>query len=352
MPSKLAPPPPVAPETMLALLAVTVEFAAFEPWQDMTGSDVVGLADPANGEIRLACILGNAGEVFGVAIYRRQTGVRWIVNALNGEAGSLNLDNAALMDALKIEMVPKREMQKEDLSRLKALNFKPAGKGFVWPQFRSVQPGWHPWFIDQTEAEQMLADVPRLTRFAALFRQHPDLFEKHLPGEFPFLPNPMPGRPLQLEDLDWRPIIPPPEASDPFKATDEQLDLLRALKREARAAYEYGSRVVSGSTVLEKGRRSFSRISLLVEHQNGLVLGFDLSLAGEPFVEAVGLGLVKTLLASGLLPGTLRVDDKRLESILGQLCKLLNIQLLPSPELDCLADAQASLESFMQSGAR
>jgi len=351
MPVKLAPPPPIAPETMRALLTVTTEFAATKPWLDMADSDVVGLIDAVTGEARLACILGNAREVFGVAIYRRQTGVRWLVNALNGDADCLNLDNAALVDALKIELVAKREMHQEELSRLKALAFKPVGKGLVWPQFQSVQPGWLPWFIDQAEAEQLLADTPRLTSFATLFRLHPDLFDHHPPGEFPFLPNPMPDRPLRLADLDWRPIIPQPEVFDSFKAADEQLNQLHALKRDARAAYEYGTRVVSGSSVLVGGRRSYSRISLLVENRRGLVLGFDLSLASNPFETTVGAGLVKTLLASGTLPKTLFIDDIKLEPILAQLCQQLNIQLLLSKELPGLADAQASLCSYMQSGA-
>ena len=161
----------------------------------------------------------------------------------------------------------------------------------------------------------------------------------------------MPDRPLQLEDLDWRPVIPQPGVFDSFKASDEQLNQLHALKRDARAAYEYGSRVVSGSSVLVDGRRSYSRVSLLVENRRGLVLGFDLSLASNPFEETVGAGLVKTLLASGALPKTLFIDDNKLEPILVQLCKQLNIELLLSKKLPGLADAQASLSRYMQSGS-
>ncbi len=40
---KLAPPPPVAPETWRALLAAAADFAALEPWECMYDSDVVGL---------------------------------------------------------------------------------------------------------------------------------------------------------------------------------------------------------------------------------------------------------------------------------------------------------------------
>jgi len=71
---------------------------------------------------------------------------------------------------------------------LKAAGFKPAGKGSVWPQFRSADPGWHPWHINQVEAGQLLADIPRLTAFSRLFEQHPGIFDNCDPGESLFFP--------------------------------------------------------------------------------------------------------------------------------------------------------------------
>jgi hypothetical protein len=347
---KCAPPPAIARETMLALLAATTEFAAAKPWEYMCDSDVAGLIDPGTGEVRLVTVLGNAREVFGAVFYRRASGLRWLLNTLNDPEECANLEGIATMDSLKVELVRKNELPKEDLTALKALDFKPAGKGLVWPQFQSVQPGWLPWFIDQTEAEQLLVDLPRLTSFTAFFRNHSDLFHDRPPSEIPFLPNPMPNRPLEAKDLEWRPLIASPETFDPFKAGDEQLDQLRKLKREHKAAFEYGSRILIGSTVLEKGRPCFSRISLLVEHGNGFMLGFDLSLATVPFVQCAGAALVKTLVHSGSLPGTILIDDNRLEPVLAALCDILNIDLVPSEELAGLAEARASLDNFMRSG--
>jgi hypothetical protein len=352
MSAKLARPPQVASETMQALLTATTDFAAAKPWEIMADCDLVGLTDPITGETRQACVLGNAGEVFGAAFYRRATGLRWILNALNGPEGSLNADDFGGMDALKVELLQKNELLKEDLSLLKALDFKPAGRGPVWPQFQSAQPGWLPWFIDQKEAEQLLADLPRLNVFAAFFRNHPTLYDNREQSEIPFLPNPMPNRPLQVEDLEWRPLIALPETFEPFKATGGQVEQLRSLKREPKATFEYGSRILIGSTVVERGRPCYSRLNLLVEHDNGFIMGFDLSLATDPFVECAGGGLLKTLVNGGSLPGTLLIDDNRLEPVLGPLCDILNMDLMLSEELAGLAEARDSLNNYMRSGPR
>jgi len=351
MTSKLAPPPPIARETMLALITATTEFAAAEPWKIMADCDVVGLTDPKTGEIRLAQVLGNGGEVFGAVFYRRASGVRWILNALNTPGDCINLDAMEGMDALKVELVPKRDMLKGDLELLKAVNFKPSGQGQGWPQFQSAIPGWMPWFVDQTEAEQLLANLPRLTAFHELFRQHPNLFDDRLPGEIPFLPSPLPNRPLVLADLDWRPLVAAPESGESFKASEQQLSQLRSLEPVPTSSFEYGCRILPGKSVLENGRPCYSRIGLLVEHRRGIMLGFELSLSTVPLSESVGLGLVNALVKNGFLPGKILIDDKRLEPILKPLCDNLKVKLTFSKKLGALAEANAALNNFAGGGA-
>jgi hypothetical protein len=344
-------PPPIAPETMKALLAATTEFAAAKLWEEMCDSDVVGLIDQITGETRLACVLGNGGEVFGLAVYRRSGGIRWILNMLNDPEKCLGFAGVEGMDALKVEFLPKNQLLKEDLAALEAVDFKPAGRGLVWPQFQSTQPGYMPWFIDQSEAEQLLADLQSLTKFAVLFHQHRNLFDNRPPSEIPFLPNPMPNRPLQLENLDWRPMIALPETVDPFKATEEQLTQLHSLNRESQSTMEYGCMVLPGA-IMENGRPCYSRISLLVEHRRGLMLGFKLALGTKPYTECAGSGLVQSLIKCKVLPGKILIDDERLESILGPVCDELKVKLVLSEELQNLADAKASLDQYMLTGPR
>jgi hypothetical protein len=345
---KLAPPPPVAPETWRALLAAAAEFAALAPWKFACDSDVVGLIDPATGEARIATVLGNAGEVFAAVFYRRPAGLRWILQMLEDTPDPEDLNNADGIDCLKLELVSKRELGKEDLAMLKTAGFKPAGRGCVWPQFRSAEPGWHPWHINQAEAGQLLADLPRLTAFCQMFEEHPGLFDERATTEIPFLPAVWPDRPLTPKDLDWRPfLLPPFTGLDPFQAPADQLDQLRVRKRAPEMTCEFDSSLVPGASFLENGRPCFGRISLLVETGRGLVLGMDLQSGALTPGEGAGRSLVKALLQAPSLPGKICIRGVRLEAVLQPLCDALQIQLRPASSLPALEEAVAALSQHM-----
>lgn len=348
MPKKL-PPPPIAQETLRALVAAATEYAAAKPWEDMLDSQVVGLTDPVTHEVRLACVLGRAGEVFGAAIYRNITGIHWLLTIMENPETELSLEEAMAMDSLKVEFVLKRELGKEDLNGLKEIGFKPSGKGRGWPQFRSAQPGWMPWHIDQTEAGQLLADLPRLTRFCAWLRQHPDSYNHHQELEIPFLPSVMPDRDLTEEDLAWQVLKNPPLAVEPYQCGPAQLDQLRKLKSNAKLVCEYCCEIISGGAFLEQGRPCLSRVSLLVEPVRGLVLGHKLFPSALPFMTCAGSGLVEILIERGFVPGILRIDQPRLAAALQPLCDELHIRL-ELAKLPSLAAAKASLERFLRFG--
>jgi hypothetical protein len=105
-----------------------------------------------------------------------------------------------------------------------------------------------------------------------------------------------------------------------------------------------------GSNVLEHGRPCFSRISLLVEHRQGFLLGFDLSMATLPLSQSVGCGLIKTLLKNGFLPETILIDDIKLKGILTQLCDTLNINLELVEGLEFLMEAMDSVVNYTKMG--
>jgi len=345
---KFAPPPPVAPETWRALLDASTAFAAAKPWEYMYDSDVVGLIDTVTGETRIGCVLGAAGSIFAAVFYRRPAGLRWMLQMLDDAPDPEDLNSADGMDCLKVEFVPKRELWKEDLAMLKAAGFKPAGKGSVWPQFRSADPGWLPWHINQTEAGQLLANLPRLTAFCKLFEQYPGIFDNCDPGEIPFLPAVMPNRALSPKDLDWRPLLPPPVSGlDSFQPAADQLEKLRALKRAPGTTCEFDSSLLPGGSFLENGRPCFGRISLLVEQKRGLVLGMSVQSGALIPGEAAGRGLVESLLTAGRLPDKIIIGGSRLQPVLQPLCGALQIQLQPALSLPALEEAVASLSQQM-----
>lgn len=344
---KLALPPPTSPETWRALLNVAADFAALRPWEFAYDNEVVGLIDSVTGQMRIGNVLGNGGEVFAAVIYRR-AGLRWILSLLGDAPDPADLNNADGMDCLKLEFVPKRELWKEDLAILKLAAFKPAGKGCVWPQFRSCAPGWHPWHIDQIEASQLLSDLPRLTAFFKLFELCPELYEGHDATDIPFLPASLPDRPLTSGDLDWRPVLPPPLTGfEPFSAPGDQLERLRYMKHQSGLACEFDCNLMPGGSFCENGRPCFGRISLLVEKERGLVLGVDLASGALTAGEAAGHSLVKMLLMGESLPEKIFIAGSRLQKVLQPLCDELRIELWPVSSLPAVEEAVEHLSQHM-----
>lgn len=349
MSAKCSPPPAVDPESWRRLLSVANVFAASKPWEVVSDADVVGLEDPATGETRIACLLGNAGQVFGAVFHRRGSGLRWLLNSISDAPDEPGPEIAEGIDCLKLEFGFRRALDKEDLAVLKATQFKPAGKGRAWPQFRSWEPGWHPWFISQAEAEHFLNDLPRLIRFCDLFRANPNLFKDRIPGEIPFLPNPLHDRPLTVADLNWRPVIPPP-GNDlaAFKPSDEQWNKVRALARDPTATYEFDCRLLPGASFIDQGRPCMGRCALLMDQRSDLILGAEMLSGAILAGECAGQGLVKVLLQAKTLPGRILIQSARLQAALEPLCHDLSIHLDPVPALTSIEKARWSLSQHLR----
>jgi hypothetical protein len=254
------------------------------------------------------------------------------------------------MDCLKLEFVQKPELEKPDLAVLKAAGFKSAGRGPVWPQFRSWEPGWHPWFINQGEAEQLLADLPRLTAFYELLERHPSLYDTRASAEIPFLPTQFPDRPLKPDDLDWQPLLPPPLTGyDAFKATSAQLEQLQMLKRQRGREMEFDCNMVPAASFNENGRPCLARIGLLVERPSGFVFDAEIMSGTLTPSEAAGRSLITSLLKAKALPETLFIAGSRYQPALQPLCDELQIKLCPVSSLPLLDEAVTSLANHLAS---
>ncbi len=347
---KFAPAPPVDPSTWGALLHLAEELEKLAPWEFASDSEWVGLVDAGDREYRLANSLGNAKEVFAAVIYRR-TGIGWLLKVLDDDFDPHDINAVEALDCLKLEFVTKRELVKEDLGMLKAAGFKTAGRGSRWPQFRSTIPGWHPWHIDQAEADQLLRDLPRLMAFYRLFEANPSMFEGRSTHELPFLPAELPDRPLKLDDLDWRSCIrlPDPPLS-PFTPPQHELDRLRKLPLTPGLVFEFDSALMPRASCIEDGRPCFGRMAVLVESRSGIVIGAQAKPGGVAPGVATGEVFVSLLLQSPRLPSKVVLRNPRWRPVIQGVCSALEIEIRMAKRLPALEEALSHLERFMAGG--
>lgn len=348
--------PAVSPETRRQLLAAAAAFGGLAPWTWMRDAELVGLRHPTTGEPLLCSVLGRLKQVFALLVYRRDTGRRWILNTIlrDGDAGGLEDGESAFeQDCVKVEFVTRRDLDETDRATLAAAGFAPAEKrGRVWPAFRSLVPGGHPWHVTQAEAELLRHALPRVAAVAALCRHAPEL-EIDLGGRgVPFVPADFDPaqRALHPEDLDWQPQIPPPEPQPPLAMLeDEELEQLAALPRAAGFRLELDL-FYSALAVVGKERPYFPKAVMAVDRATGLIVAFRLAEAGDlEGAVALGNAFAATLRQLGHRPQSIEVQRSRVAQMLTAVAGRLGIPVRQVEELPTLNAARDHVTHMLAS---
>lgn len=141
-------------ETWQRLYAAAIAFRDAAPWDQMYDSDLFGVQDPETGEIGYCCIMGNAGQVFGMGLYEGEAGLASYLALLDRHKQHTDDDRLAIgfsQVMLKAEFVDRKELDAADLAQIKSLGLKFRGAR-QWPQFREHRPGYEPWRISAEQA--------------------------------------------------------------------------------------------------------------------------------------------------------------------------------------------------------
>ncbi len=349
----------VRPETWKALLKAADEFARLAPWTWMHDSELTGLRDPGTRDKLLCSILGRLGEVFGLLVFRRPTGRRWILNTiLDAESGTepVDRDGAFDQDCLKVEFVRKSELDDQDRAVLAASGFAPgSGRRSKWPTFRSMLPGGYPWYPTQEEAETLLFAIPRVAALAELCRAKPDLSLDLANGEVAFLPEQFDPavRPLHADELDWQPEVVPPEPMPPPVVLDET-----SLQRLARLPQPRGLNLevdlfYGPSPVSDGLRPYFPKAAMAIEPESEFVGGCKFGGSTEESWVAVFGEVIKGALTQlRARPESFRVQRRRVAQMLLPVAEKLGIRVCEVPELPALNEARADLMRHLSEAVR
>ena len=343
--------PQVSAETWKALLAAADDFNRLAPWEWMHDSHIVGLRHPVTKEVWLGSILGRMRTVFALLIYRRETGHRWLLNTIlnEGDSGGLEREDTAFeQDLVKAEFVMKRELVKEDKALLADAGYVPTLKrGCVWPAFRSLVPGGYPWHLTQAEAEALLFALPRVAAVARLMRAQPRVWDDHCDGDIGFVPDdfdPAAGE-LRAEQMEWLPMIAPPEPPPEQVSFDESTHA-RLLKLPSAKGFHLELDVTYSSIVIADAERPrFPKVALAVDRASGFVGGFQLGDGkGCDGADALGVVLRDALTKLRHRPEVILVQRPRVAAMLARVTQALEIPVVQDGELDQLNFARQSME--------
>jgi hypothetical protein len=360
------------------LFDAAIALREIEPWRWMSDSDVFGVQNPADKQIGYCCVLGELGEVLGLVVYLGSEGLEQYRKIQSGKLRADSLEVVYGQSCLTAWFSNRGDLDKYDIKIATQLGLQFRGRA-MWPQFRSFRPGYHPWFLDESEAKYLTFCLAQSREMALCVKTDPDWlaaprkdhYRVRLAVESPDPPEQAQvnqvAKPLssetpagqqllfanlqQTNTWQWRdqwlqpaPIPEPVSRSIPLD--EVRLQRIKNASQPYVGTWEidgyYTSEAVDGDE-----RPFFPYMMLCADHDSGFILGTVManrSTWESEFVEALLGGIEQ----SKLLPKKLSLRKEELRGLFEPLATRLGIRVEITKKLPAVDRAKREFSKFMK----
>jgi len=337
---------PLSFNTAKQLCSLAERILAHRPWQQLLETDLVFLRrDPA--DLRVCSVMGALGEVFVVVAYQGMEGYHFFQKFQTTETAPPD-DYYGEQRSVFLEYEKSTALTAPDREMLQAVGY-PITRGARLPIFRALRPGYHPWYLADSEGAA-LADVLTAMLFVCerLAAGRPDWWDKA--GSYPLLTRAADaqGQPhFTVEQFAPPPIAMPsvtPPAIDP-----ERLERSRSRKRAAgvlQLDHFFMAARIGGANE----RKSLARVVLAVDGGSGFVYPPEMGGPEEDTGKLLADAVLKMLEAGAPPPREIHVRSDEYCAALEPLAAALGARILVRNSLPALDRARDALLLRMGGG--
>ena len=307
-----------------------------------------GVMRPGDGLIGYVCILGNAGEVFGINAYLGPRSLCGYLKVLSGEIYKESLEMMSSQHCISLTYEEDESyLDKRDKSVLKELCIDSKSKNAL-PFFRTYIPGYYPWYLTEDEVEFFEIILEQSINICKRFKHERNLFETDK-GSYYFVRVPFKSSSSTL----WKDKFIEAE-SYREKWEDAQINevkLKKILKKcpQRKGLWEIGCDFFPLRIKDGKSRPYMPLVFLGIDATTGEILGYGMSglrkqnlLVAEEILNLVG--------KLNTIPETLIVSNRNLKKILAPLSERLDLIIRFKRNPIYYEEAANSMVDYLNSG--
>jgi hypothetical protein len=326
---------PLSFETAGQLYRLSKELLAVQPWDFLEDQDLILMQDGEAGEICYCSIMGALGEVFSFHVYIGDGSYRFFRRIAAGKPITAG-DFFASIHGVSVEFVTVTEQTPPDRELLEAFGHVKK-RGLRAPIFRALRPGYHPWYVTESEARLLVYCLQGTLEFCrhAVDMDDVDYWEDE--DVFPLLVSDPTDK--SREHFEIRPVKapePPVAAPQPAELDESLLSKILHENLPRKGALET-DHCFTGAMVGEKNeRKACIRFVLVTDADSGFafqpVLGQPGDSTGRLLVQAL-LGAIRD---GRCIPREIRVPQKEFKILLDMLSKRLKCDVRVTKSLPAL----------------
>ncbi|SHH21234.1 hypothetical protein SAMN02745221_01934 [Thermosyntropha lipolytica DSM 11003] len=320
----------INPEAMGKLVEVFLRFVEIRPWEWMSDADLFAVQIPGEEEIFYACVLGNGGIIYGLALYPGNAGLRYYLlqNLINSKGYLSVFENYG--PCFLLSLGDREELLPEERKAYREMGYKFRGRQ-AWPVFRSYHPTYHEWKM--TADEMRLATT--LVEQSILLALHCKKHRRKWNNQAKNYKIPCCTAGCNLEEMEnsisW---IPLPEMLQMAEVIPVDEILIKKLKNEVpqyEEAWEFDW-FYSPFPIQESKKHVPRRPMILVicDHTSGLMLDFEMLYHEEADIFQF---LVKAIQKLKRRPQAIIVSDPFKALSLYKLGPALDCKILIAPHM-------------------
>jgi hypothetical protein len=288
--------------------------------------------------------MGELGEVLSMHAYIGTEGLRQF-RRIETEEISNPGEFYASMHCIYVEFVRKAELTRQDRELLAALGH-PQGRGLASPIFRTMRPGFLPWFVTAEEVRILTECIRDVIVVCSAVASEKKVRFWERADTYPMVTRvegPEPGYKVEL----FKSILPPEPPVTPVRLAEETLRALRGRDWAMQGAMELNF-AYSGAAIGKKGERSAcAAIALAVDAGSGMVLAPEVTDSSVAAGETLAKVFLKAIQTTRALPQEVRVRNQRLKDSLAPLMESFGVEIRVAKRLPASDRALSQLLGFM-----
>lgn len=327
------------------LYQAAIAFRDIACWEWMLDSEIFGVQNPESGETGYCCVLGQLGEVFGLAVYLGSEGLEQHRKIQSGKIHAGSPEFLYSQNCLTAWFEDRNDLDQADLKVIRELGLKFRGSN-AWPRFRSLQPGYFPWCLTESEAKYLALCLDQAREVALCLDKDPNWLAG--PGKNHYLVR----VPVDREGgwrWESRWLKPVPIAKTRVRAYPLDEVRLRRIKNaggKRQGIWEVDSFYMP-SPVDGEERPYFPYSVLCADHESGFILGTELAEPSDweaKFPPCV-LDCIKD---HNLLPSALWVRKEELRELFEPLASRLDIEVQLIKRLPAIDRAKKAMLKYFK----
>jgi len=315
-------PPVVQRSTWQGLHKATARVQELKPWELLDDIDLIVVRDPSSGQTGYGVFMGSGGSVFGLVVYRAAAGFYLYKDLIDGKRKAPSEEDLDTLDCLQLEFSSREELKPQDISVIRNLGLTFRGE-HAWPLFRSIVPGYAPWFISESEATFL-----RLCIGAGCY--HHDRVDRGEIGDSlrkgEYLVYTPATSPSGFES-HWEKFPERPSGGVSRPVLDlKRVNSLRSLCPSSGVTWE-ADVFHMPFEIIDTERPYLPRSAVVCEESSGLVLDTEMFPPGETIAQLLVNIVCSAAEKTRTLPGTVHVKGSREEEALSPLGKVLGFHI-------------------------